>query len=266
MFVEPAAIEIGHDSSRQHIQVTGHVEVRARGRYETSSTVSCGVPGHDRAGYEVVGVMPVTVGLATLNRRPIPTEARTNRHSGLGSVPRENIAVTATTASLWTAARRDLAMLFSYVDGAELLLRGSAFIGLTGGPAADFNMALFDEDPDDLAVFDEFVSRVKATRLSALAMLSSAARRRLGPVAKAKGLIEAGTAPLMTRSGALPDAAMSELSSNELVKRGKCRPSVTSQRPRLAWIGRGLIAHSPRHRCSTHRHWLSILRIEETCQ
>jgi hypothetical protein len=54
MFVEPAAIEIGHDSGRQHIQVTGHVEVRARSRYETSSTVSCGVPGHDRAGYEVV--------------------------------------------------------------------------------------------------------------------------------------------------------------------------------------------------------------------
>jgi hypothetical protein len=54
LFVAPAAIEIGHDSERQHILVNGHVEARARGRYETRSTVSCGVPGHDRAGYEVV--------------------------------------------------------------------------------------------------------------------------------------------------------------------------------------------------------------------
>jgi len=54
MFVAPAAIEIGHDAGRQHILVGGHVEVRARGRFDTSATVSCGVPGHDRAGYEVV--------------------------------------------------------------------------------------------------------------------------------------------------------------------------------------------------------------------
>jgi hypothetical protein len=53
LFVAPAAIEIGDDSGRQHILVDSHVEVRARGRYDTSSTVSCGVPGHDRAGYEV---------------------------------------------------------------------------------------------------------------------------------------------------------------------------------------------------------------------
>ncbi len=54
LFVEPAAIEIGHDSGGQHIFVKGHVDARARGRYETASTVSCGVPGHDRAGYEVL--------------------------------------------------------------------------------------------------------------------------------------------------------------------------------------------------------------------
>jgi hypothetical protein len=120
--------------------------------------------------------------------------------------------VTATAASLWTAARRDLATLFSYIDGAEMVLRGNAITGLTGGPAADFNMALFDEGPDDAAVFDAFVSRVNATRLSALAMLSGAATRRLGSVAKAKGLVEVGTAPLMARSGTLPDASASEYS------------------------------------------------------
>jgi len=118
--------------------------------------------------------------------------------------------VSATAASLWTATRRDLAAFFSYIDGAEVLLRGNAIVGLTGGPAADFNMALFDEDPDDFAVFDAFVSRVNATGISAVAMLSGAVSRRLGAVAKAKGLIEAGTAPLMARSGALRDMPASE--------------------------------------------------------
>ncbi len=128
--------------------------------------------------------------------------------------------MTASTASLWTAARRDLAMFFSYIEGAEVVLRGNAIIGLTGGPAADFNMALFDEGPDDFAVFDDFVSRVNASRISALAMLSGAASRRLGRVAKAKGLIEAGTASALrawkdhqaamkklpaTRPGPIPD-------------------------------------------------------------
>ena len=54
LFVEPAAIEIVHESGKQHIFVKGHVDARAHGRFETDSTVSCGVPGHDRAGYEVV--------------------------------------------------------------------------------------------------------------------------------------------------------------------------------------------------------------------
>jgi hypothetical protein len=118
--------------------------------------------------------------------------------------------VTTTAASLWTAMRRDLAMFFSYIDGAEVVLRGNAIIGLTGGPAADFNMALFDEDPDDFAVFDAFVSRVNAIGVSALAMMSGTVSRRLGSVARAKGLVEAGTAPLMARSGALRDAPVSQ--------------------------------------------------------
>ena len=109
-----------------------------------------------------------------------------------------------TIAGLWTAARRDLAMFFSYID-AEVVLRGNAIIGLTGGPAVDFNMALFGEDPGALDVFSQFLSRVKAARLSAVAMISSAATPRLRPVAETEGLIEAGTAPLMARSGPLPD-------------------------------------------------------------
>lgn len=118
--------------------------------------------------------------------------------------------MTASAPDLWTAARRDLAMFFSYIEGAETVLRGSAFIGLTGGPSADFNMALFGENPDDLAVFDDFVSRVNARGVSALAMASGAAGPRFGPAARAKGLIEAGAAPLMVRSGPLPEHRASE--------------------------------------------------------
>ncbi len=112
-------------------------------------------------------------------------------------------------------------MFFSYIDGAETVLRGNAFIGLTGGPTADFNMALFDEDPDAIAVFDDFISRVNATGVSAVALLSGAASRRLDPVAKVKGLIEAGTAPLMARSGALQDTPASEFVTKRISEPGE---------------------------------------------
>jgi hypothetical protein len=54
LLVEPGAIDIVHDDGRQQLLVKGHVDARARKRFETESTVTCGVPGHDRAGYEVV--------------------------------------------------------------------------------------------------------------------------------------------------------------------------------------------------------------------
>ena len=53
LFVQPAAINIDH-TDPQRIEVRGHVEARAAARFVTDSTVSCGVPGHDRKGYEVV--------------------------------------------------------------------------------------------------------------------------------------------------------------------------------------------------------------------
>jgi GNAT superfamily N-acetyltransferase len=94
-------------------------------------------------------------------------------------------------------------MMFSYIDGAEVVLRGNAIIGLTGGPAADFNMALFGEGPDEVGIFNDFISRVKAAGLSALAMVSGAASTSLGPMAQAAGLVKAGSAPMMVRAGAL---------------------------------------------------------------
>ena len=54
LFVEPAAINIDHAPGPPRIEVRGHVEARAAARFETDSIVSCGVPGHDREGYEVV--------------------------------------------------------------------------------------------------------------------------------------------------------------------------------------------------------------------
>ena len=54
LFVEPASVEIDHQDGSQRIHVRGHVEAMAARRFETDSSVSCGVPGHDRAGYEVV--------------------------------------------------------------------------------------------------------------------------------------------------------------------------------------------------------------------
>lgn len=54
LFVESAAIRVGHTPGGQRIEVRGHVDARAARRFETDSSVSCGVPGHDREGYEVV--------------------------------------------------------------------------------------------------------------------------------------------------------------------------------------------------------------------
>jgi GNAT superfamily N-acetyltransferase len=110
--------------------------------------------------------------------------------------------MSATAARLWTAARNDLSEYFGTIDGAEVKVKGNAILGVTGGPTADFNMALFDESHDDVAVFEEFVARLTAIGLPGLFMMSSAAGRRLGPMAATKGLVEAGSAPLMARSAA----------------------------------------------------------------
>jgi hypothetical protein len=54
VFVEPAVVELDYEPGKQRIEVRDHVEARAAARYETDSTVTCGVPGHDRKGYEVI--------------------------------------------------------------------------------------------------------------------------------------------------------------------------------------------------------------------
>jgi N-acetylglutamate synthase len=101
------------------------------------------------------------------------------------------------SASLWAAARRDLLTLFGSIENAEAMLAPGGLLGLTGGPTADFNMALIDAGADDEALLGEFVERVTKAALPAAFMLSSACAGRLGPIAKEKGLVEAGSAPLM---------------------------------------------------------------------
>ena len=99
--------------------------------------------------------------------------------------------------SLWAAARRDLLTLFGYIENADVRLAAGGLLGLSGGPTADFNMALIDTGADDVAVLVEFVERVTNAGLPATFMLSSACAGRLGPKAKEKGLVEVGNAPLM---------------------------------------------------------------------
>jgi GNAT superfamily N-acetyltransferase len=101
-------------------------------------------------------------------------------------------------------------MFFSHIDGAEVMLRRNAVMGITGGPTADFNIAIFGEDPDQRDVFDDFLARVRATRVPAVAMLAGSAGPQLGPIALANGLIEAGAAPLMARSADLAEVPASE--------------------------------------------------------
>ena len=100
-------------------------------------------------------------------------------------------------ARLWASARRDLLTLFGYVENGEARLAPGALLGITGGPTADFNMALIDTGADGDEVLGEFVDQVTKAGVSAVFMVSSACAERLGTMAKKKGLEEVGTAPLM---------------------------------------------------------------------
>ena len=52
--VRSVAIDVHHTRRRQRLRIRGLVSVQIRDRYETDSTVSCVIPGHDRAGEELV--------------------------------------------------------------------------------------------------------------------------------------------------------------------------------------------------------------------
>jgi GNAT superfamily N-acetyltransferase len=103
---------------------------------------------------------------------------------------------------VWAAARRDLATVATFLEDPYLVMRGHAVLMISGGPTADFNMAMLDVASDDEAVLREFVARVHAARVQAVFMLSSASNLRLSAVAREEGLSEATAAPLMLLMGA----------------------------------------------------------------
>jgi hypothetical protein len=52
--VRPAAIEVSHEPRRQLLRVRDVVSVRIRDRYQGDETVTCGIPGHERTGEELI--------------------------------------------------------------------------------------------------------------------------------------------------------------------------------------------------------------------
>jgi hypothetical protein len=52
--VRPVEIEVDHSRRRQRLRIRDHVSIRIRDRHGGPETVSCVIPGHDRAGEELV--------------------------------------------------------------------------------------------------------------------------------------------------------------------------------------------------------------------
>lgn len=52
--VRSVAIEVDHTRRRQRLRIRDSVSVRIRDRYDSDETVSCVIPGHERAGEELV--------------------------------------------------------------------------------------------------------------------------------------------------------------------------------------------------------------------
>ena len=48
------AIDVDHTARRQWLRVRDRVSVRIRDRHAGSETVTCIIPGHDRAGEELI--------------------------------------------------------------------------------------------------------------------------------------------------------------------------------------------------------------------
>jgi len=52
--VRPVEIEVNHTRRRQLLRIRDRVSVRIRARYDGGETVTCVIPGHERAGEELV--------------------------------------------------------------------------------------------------------------------------------------------------------------------------------------------------------------------
>lgn len=52
--VRPAEITVDHTRRRQRLRVRDHISLSIRGGYEGEETVTCVIPGHERAGEELI--------------------------------------------------------------------------------------------------------------------------------------------------------------------------------------------------------------------
>lgn len=52
--VRPVEIDVDHTRRRQRLRIRDRISVRIRDRYEGPETVTCVIPGHQRAGEELV--------------------------------------------------------------------------------------------------------------------------------------------------------------------------------------------------------------------
>jgi hypothetical protein len=52
--VRPVEIDVDHTRRRQRLRIRDHVSVRIRDRYDGGETVTCVIPGHERAGEELI--------------------------------------------------------------------------------------------------------------------------------------------------------------------------------------------------------------------
>lgn len=93
-----------------------------------------------------------------------------------------------------------------WMEHGELWLRGRALLSVTGGPSADFNIALIDGGAEEAAAFRAFLERLQELSLPAVFMVSGAAAERVLPLVREKGLTETGLAPLMVLEGPVAPA------------------------------------------------------------
>jgi hypothetical protein len=52
--VRPVEIEVEHEPRRQWLRIRDHISLRIRDRYAEQGQVTCVIPGHDRAGEELL--------------------------------------------------------------------------------------------------------------------------------------------------------------------------------------------------------------------
>jgi hypothetical protein len=81
--VRRAEIDVDHTRRRQRLRIRDHVSVRIRNRYEGEETVTCVIPGHERAGEELVAdELVVTDGPLAFNYRGVCGYGTTFDYSG----------------------------------------------------------------------------------------------------------------------------------------------------------------------------------------